>query len=45
MTPVVPVLFEDHGLVVGSEDGGKGFLRLVLQFEAVNEEEYPMRVS
>ena len=43
--PVVPVLFVDHRLKVGGEHGGEGFLGLVLQLKAIDEEQHAAHVA
>ena len=44
-SPVVAMLFVDHGFVVVLEVAGEGFPRLVFQFDSIHQEKYALCIS
>ena len=44
-SPVVPVLFVDHGLIVGRQHVIEGLLGLILQLKTINQKQYAPHVA
>jgi hypothetical protein len=45
VSPIVPILFEDNGLVVVCEQSREGLLGLVFKFQPIDEEKNSSRVA